>query len=270
MLYSTQVQEERHISPFVSNPAQNVKDVFLSVVIPAYNEELRLPSTLEHLLHYFDAQAYTVEVIIVNDGSSDTTAQVVKAFQSQCPYLRLVNMPKNQGKGAALQAGFKVAKGRYALMYDADRAVPIDTLEDWLYAEAPDALDHIIIGSRSVEEDGVVRRFNPFRHLVSLVFQKVSQWLIPDIEDTQCGFKLFPAHAYRLFADLQLEKGFAADLEYLMMAETYGFYVEERGVSWTNMAGSKVNVWIDSWKMLLAMFRIKYRTFKGSYRRFLR
>jgi glycosyltransferase involved in cell wall biosynthesis len=265
MLYSTQVQEERHISPFVSNPTLVVKDVFLSVVIPAYNEALRLPSTLEHLLHYFDAQAYTVEVIVVNDGSSDATAHVVQRFQAQCPYLRLVNMPKNQGKGAALQAGFKAAKGRYALMYDADRAVPIDTLEDWLYAESPDALEHIIIGSRSVEEDGVVRRFNPFRHFVSLVFQKLTQWLIPDIEDTQCGFKLFPAQAYRLFADLQFEKGFAADLEYLMMAETHGFYVEERGVSWTNMAGSKINVWVDSWKMLVAMFRIKYRTFKGRY-----
>jgi hypothetical protein len=134
MLYSTQVQEERHISPFVSNPAQNVKDVFLSVVIPAFNEEARLPSTLEHLLHYFGSQAYTVEVIVINDGSVDSTSDVVKAFQAQCPYLRLVNMAKNQGKGAALQAGFKVAKGRYALMYDADRAVPIDTIEDWLNA----------------------------------------------------------------------------------------------------------------------------------------
>ncbi|MFN9691660.1 MAG: dolichyl-phosphate beta-glucosyltransferase [Vampirovibrionales bacterium] len=265
MLYSTQVQEERHISPFVSSPTLGVKDVFLSVVIPAFNEAVRLPSTLKHVLQYLDSQAYTVEVIVINDGSVDDTAQVVENFQAQCPYLRLLNLPHNQGKGASLRAGFKAAKGRYALMYDADRAVPIDTIEDWLNAETPDALEHIIIGSRSVEEDGVVREFNPFRHFVSLVFQTLTQWLIPDIEDTQCGFKLFPAQAYRLFADLQFEKGFAADLEYLMMAETHGFYVEERGVSWTNMAGSKVNVWVDSWKMLFAMFRIKYRTFKGCY-----
>lgn len=266
MLYSTQVQEERHISPFLSNPTAYLKEILLSVVVPAYNEALRLPSTLEHLLQYFDSQAYLVEIIVVNDGSADATAEIVQAFQSQCPYLRLLNLPTNQGKGAALQAGFKVAKGRYALMYDADRAVPIDTLEDWISAEVPNAIEHIIIGSRSVEEEGVVRRFNPFRRMVSLIFQKASQCLIPDIEDTQCGFKLFPAQAYQLFAELQLEKGFAADLEYLMMAELHGFYVEERGVSWTNMVGSKVNVWVDSWKMLLAMFRIKYRTYKGTYK----
>ena len=266
MLYSTQIEAERHVSPFVSKPRFGILDVFLSVVIPAYNEEIRLPETLQHLLDYFDSQPYTVEIIVVNDGSHDKTAAVVQAFQAKSPYLHLVNLAQNQGKGFALRAGFKAAKGRYALMYDADRAVPIDTIEQWLTSESSSTLEHIIIGSRNVEEVGIVRRFNPFRRLVSLVFQNVSQWLIPDIEDTQCGFKLFPREMYRLFSDLQQEKGFAADLEYLMMAKTHGFYVEERGVSWTNMAGSKVNVWIDSWKMLFAMVRIKYRTLSGCYK----
>jgi hypothetical protein len=117
------------------------------------------------------------------------------------PYLFLVDLPKNKGKGFCIKMGFKYAKGEYALMYDADMAVPIYTLEQWLQEPCP--LNCIMIGSRNTEEEGVIRRFNPVRRLVSLVFQQVSQWVVPYVQDTQCGFKLFPKSIYSVLVSVQ-------------------------------------------------------------------
>ncbi len=252
-------------TPFLENVPLTFGEVkiFLSVVIPAYNEEKRLPPTLEHLIHYFDSKSYRVEIIVVDDGSQDQTRSVVKDFQNKVPYLHLIEHPHNRGKGACLQTGFQYAHGRYALMYDADMAVPIQTLDEWL--REPVTVEHIIIGSRNAVEEGVIRRFNPIRRFVSLVFQKISQWLVPQIQDTQCGFKLFPEKIYHLLASLQKEHGFSVDLEYLMLAQRYQFTIEERGVSWENRAGSKVNILTDSWKMLYAIFRIKWRSMRRVY-----
>jgi dolichyl-phosphate beta-glucosyltransferase len=238
----------------------------LSIIIPAYNEEERLPETLAHVVEYLNQQPYRAEIIVVSDGSTDTTVALVKKWQIEVPYLILIDVPENQGKGFCLKEGFTVAKGAYALMYDADKAVPIDTLDQWLTPTLLLSDSLIVIGSRNIKTEGVVRRFNPFRRLASVVFQKLTRLVAADIEDTQCGFKLFPQRAYHLFVDLQQEKGFAADLEYLTIAYAHGFEIEERGVSWTNMAGSKVRVLQDSWRLFCAVFRIKYAHWQGYYR----
>ena len=226
----------------------------LSVVVPAYNEERRLPATLSRLAAYLREQSYDWEIIVVDDGSEDRTAEAVSAIDlPQLGILRLAHC----GKGAAVRQGMLAARGRYRLLCDADLAVPPDFVARLLPPHGPNA--EIVIGSR---EAANARRFGepPSRHLLGRVFNVLTRLLVaPAIADTQCGFKLFTARAAETLFPLQTVGGFAFDAELLFLARRLGLDVQEVGVDWHYGSGSKVRPGRDSWRMLVDVARMRWR-----------
>jgi len=235
-------------------------DVYLSIVIPAYNEAQRLPRYLKQVCAYARALDKPCEVIVVDDGSDDQTADRVRELQHANSCLRLVQQPRNQGKGRAVQRGMLCAKGRYLLFTDADGATPIQEA-DRLLARLEHSGADIVIGSRRLQASTDIerQRSGPRELLSHLFFATVNLLAVPGIHDTQCGFKLFRRQAARrLFADLR-EAGWAFDVEILYKAQFAGMSIEEVAVNWSEMAGSKVTPLTDAWRMLRAIFRIRRR-----------
>jgi len=231
-----------------------------SVIIPAFNEAQRLPPFLERVVAHFEGRDEPYEVIVVDDGSTDGTADVVGA--RHLPAVRVLRLPANRGKGAAVRAGMLEARGAYRVFADADGATPIEELkrlEPILVAGAD-----VVIGSRVLADPGVSVITRPHRVAAGRVFN----WLIArlglrDIADSQCGFKAFtgPA-ASRLFESLSTD-GFGFDVEILLRARAAGCRVVEVPVNWTDQAGSKVGVLRHGpgmlWQILVARRRVGRR-----------
>jgi len=230
----------------------------LSVVVPAYNEADRLPRYLPDVIEYCSALAGGGEVLVVDDGSQDSTASYVEALAASAPVLRLVRQARNMGKGAAVRSGVMAAKGQYILFADADGATPIAEASRLLQA-AQEGSD-VVIGSRKVAAESVRRERSLLREFIGSTFYRITNLLaVPGIEDTQCGFKLFRrAAAERIFPRLQ-ENGWAFDVEILFLAQKYGFIIEEIPVNWTAIEGSKLRP-KDAIRMLLALMRIRRRS----------
>lgn len=242
--------------PAPRRPGQ--RDSMLSVVIPAYNEARRIPPTLERVLAYLGGRAEAAEVVVVDDGSTDGTAARVRSAAAARPEVRLVRLPRNAGKGAALRAGVAASRGRRVLVTDADLSTPIEDLP-----RLEDALDRgadIAVGSRSAPGAGIVRPQSPLRTWLgrggNVLIRAVA---VPGIRDTQCGFKLFDGPlGRRLFAACR-EDGFAIDVEALCMAGAHlGARIAEVGVRWEHRAGSKVR-WIHYAQALVDVARVAAR-----------
>jgi glycosyltransferase involved in cell wall biosynthesis len=235
---------------------------YLSVVIPAYNEEGRLPETLETLRQYLTDRPYTWEVIVANDGSEDGTEAVVREFGRAYPGFRVHSFP-HLGKGAAVKRGMLAAAGEYRFLCDADLSMPIELLERLLPPDGPAA--DIVIGSR--EAAGARRIGEPSgRWLMGRVFNGFTRLLAtPGIRDTQCGFKVFrrePAEA--LFAAQTLD-GFAFDAEILFLARKRGFSTAEVGIDWHYRAESKVRPFRDGWRTFRDLVVIRWRWLNRQY-----
>lgn len=230
----------------------------VSLVIPAYNEEQRLPAYLNNIRAYLDQCPWPAEVLVVDDGSRDGTAAYVCGVAATDPRIRLVQQPMNQGKGKAVERGVFEARGRYVLFTDADGATPIAELDKLLAAVGERA--EIAIGSRRQVSAEAERERTGLRQLMGNVFYSVVNFLaVPGIRDTQCGFKLFRTDVAReLFRDLN-EAGWAFDVELLYRAQLFGYGIAEVPVNWHEVAGSKVNPLKDAMKMFLAIFRIRRR-----------
>ena len=231
-----------------------------SVVIPAFNEAERLPPFLEKVVAYFEGRDEPYEVIVVDDGSSDGTADIVGA--RHLPSVRVLRLPANAGKGAAVRAGMLAAKGAYRLFVDADGATPIEELkrlEPTLVAGAD-----VVIGSRVLVDPGVAVTTRPHRVAAGRIFN----WLVArvglaDIADSQCGFKAFTGSAAsRLFEALSTQ-GFGFDVELLLLARAAGCKVVEVPVNWSDQAGSKVGVLRHGpgmlWQIVQARRRVRRR-----------
>jgi dolichyl-phosphate beta-glucosyltransferase len=230
----------------------------ISIVVPAYNEAARIGPTLARITDYLDARGRSYEVIVVDDGSRDATAEVVAAFADAHPLVRLLALAANAGKGAAVRAGVLASRGRTVLFSDADLSTPIEEVER-LEAALADGAD-VAIGSRSAPGD--VARHQPLgRRLQGRIFHLVVRALgfraVARVRDTQCGFKLFRAGAALvLFSELALA-GFAFDVEVLERA--HGRYrIAEVPVAWTHAEGSKVRPGIDALKMVRDLIRIRW------------
>lgn len=238
-------------------------DTHLSIVIPAYNEEQRLPAYLREVCAYTARLGKPCEIIVVDDGSRDQTTERVREIQGNCPALRLLRQPQNTGKGRAIQRGVLAAKGRYILFADADGATPIREANRLLRSMESERADLAIGSRRVVAPSGVQRQRRGNRAFMSrLFFALVNVLAVPGIQDTQCGFKLFRrSAAHHLFAQLH-ESGWAFDVEILYKAQFAGFRIVEVPVSWSEVAGSKVAPIRDAWRMLKAIFRIR-RQFAG-------
>ncbi len=229
----------------------------LSVVVPAYNEEKRLGASLKRMLAYFDAQDYPVEILVVDDGSSDGTAGIVQQIAACRSQVRLLAYQPNRGKGHAVRYGMLRAGGENVLFCDADLATPIEEVEKLL--AKLDAGYDIAIGSRDVPGSELIKRQSFVREMGGRTFNKLVQLLaVPGIRDTQCGFKLFTQQAsQRIFSQCRVEH-FAFDVEVLYLAlRIFDLRVAEVPVRWAHQEGSKVRFFRDALRMLKTLFRIR-------------
>ncbi len=237
----------------------------LSVIIPAYNEQRRLPATLESVHGYLTQRNLTFEILIVDDGSHDDTAEVVEMFAVAHSGVRLLSYQPNQGKGHAVRTGILSAKGDLMLIDDADGSSPIEELER-LERGITSGAD-LVIGSRAKSDESRQVQALAYRKWIGNTFNfLVQRLLLPGIYDTQCGFKLFKAEAAReIFAVAQID-GFGFDVEILHIARVRGYKIAEVGINWHNVEGSKVNVFADSPKMFLDVLQVVLRSLFGRYK----
>ena len=237
---------------------------YLSVVIPAYNEERRLPETLGAVVGYLRLQNYTWEIVVADDGSEDRTASLVRDVAQSEPNVRVLSLP-HRGKGSAVKHGMLAAGGKFRFLCDADLSMPIEHLARLLPGGASSA--DIVIGSR--EAAGARRIGEPRRRwLMGRVFNGMSQLLAtPGIADTQCGFKVFSAAAAQPLFALQTLDGFAFDAEILFLARRRGFSIAEVGIDWHYRAESKVRPLRDGWRTLRDLLIIRWGSMMGRYQR---
>ena len=233
----------------------------LSVVVPAFNEELRLPPSLERIQEYLGARQLSYEVLVADDGSRDGTARVVSELARSWPQLRLVSLPENRGKGAAVRAGMLAASGRMRLFTDADLSTPIEELGK-LESELELGAE-VAIGSRAVAGSAVELHQPAHREFMGKSYNRLLRALVlPGLHDTQCGFKLFTARAADVcFSELRCP-GFGFDAEVLLRASQSGLRVAEVGVVWRNARGTSVNSMSDSLRMLGGLWQL--RRMRGS------
>ena len=235
-----------------------------SVVIPAYNEEKRLPAYLRKTIAYFDDRGEAYEVIVVDDGSHDETVNVVERFQVDAPSVRLIKLAENRGKGCAVRTGMLETKGALCLFADADGATPIRELERLERAIANGA--DIAIGSRTARDPTRVVQERVFRKISGSIFNIAVRSLgVTGITDTQCGFKLFRAPVARaLFSVLQCD-GFSFDVELLFLAQRWKYRIAEVPIQWTEQAGSKVRIVRDGRRMIYDIWTVRRNYQRGLY-----
>jgi len=234
----------------------------LSIVIPAYNEETRLPATLEAVNTYVRGQEFSfVEVIVVDDGSRDSTSSVA----DRCTGVRLLKNPGNRGKGYTVRHGILEAKGEWILYTDADLSAPIGELHK-LQAAAERERADVAIGSRAIDRSLVGVHQSAFRELSGRAFNVIMRMVtgLP-FRDTQCGFKLFRATAAREIFSRQTLDGFSFDVEDLVIAKTLGIPAIEVPVVWNNVEGTKVGMW-SGVQSFIDLVGIRWRAITGRYR----
>ena len=230
--------------------------VELSVVVPAFNEERRLPPTLIDIIDFFDRKGISYEVLVIDDGSKDSTAEVVRKFERVRHQVRLIQLPKNYGKGHAVRLGVLNSRGARVLFADADGATPIQEFERLEAAVAGGA--DIAIGSRALASADTKVATSIHRRLLGRVFNKcVNLILLPTIADTQCGFKMFTRKAAMFLFRRQRADRFSFDVELLYMAHKADLNIKEVPINWTNVPGSKVNLVHDSLTMFRDVFRFR-------------
>lgn len=237
----------------------------LSIVIPAFNEERRLGASLVTLKAFLRWQRLNAEVLVVDDGSTDATATLVRKAAKAFVGLRLLSQPGNQGKGAAVKAGVLASRGKQILFSDADLSTPLEELTG-LQAALRQGAD-IAIGSRALDRSRISVRQPLYRELAGRVFNRLVQWVsVPGIRDTQCGFKLFKAPvAKRLFACQQVPR-FGFDVEVLFLARLAGYRIDELSVRWVNSPETKVRPIRDGGRAFIDLALIRLYQFQGRYR----
>ena len=235
----------------------------LSLVIPAYNEEARLPATLRRIAAYLRASNRTAEVIVVDDGSGDRTAEVTQSFISEDPSLRVVSNGVNRGKGFSVRHGALEARGRIVLFTDADLSAPIEEADKLLAALAN---ADIAIGSRALDRSLIEVHESPFREFAGIVFNKIVRicLLLPFV-DTQCGFKAFVRERCRILFEQQRMERFGFDPELLFLAKRHGLRVVEIPVRWAHSPTTRVHMLRDSVMMFLEVLRIRWNAIAGRY-----
>ncbi len=231
---------------------------FLSIIIPAFNESRRVRAGLEQIRDYLEHSALGAEIIVVDDGSSDATAEAVERFEPRGIPIRLLRNRINRGKGYSVRRGMRRAKGEVLLMTDADQSTPIWEIEKLLpFLEA--GFD-VVIGSRDMDESYISEHQPWYRHALGQALRCLRRRImLGDINDTQCGFKLFTrAAGKRIFAELASE-GFAFDCEVLLLARRMGCAIKEVGVVWCNDPDSRVHPIRDPILMLVSLVKTRWR-----------
>ncbi|WP_376791947.1 dolichyl-phosphate beta-glucosyltransferase [Thermoflexus sp.] len=237
-------------------------DPFLSIIIPAHNEERRLPQTLGQIDRFLQGWRQPAEVIVVENGSTDRTADIVEAFARDHPYVRLIQTPR-RGKGLAVRLGMLAARGRYRYICDADLSTPIEEVVKFL----PPQLEgfDVAIGSREVA--GARRIGEPlYRHVIGRLFNAIVRALaVPGFQDTQCGFKMFRAEVAEDLFRVQRLDGMSFDVEVLFIARMRRYRIVEVPVTWYFNPESRVRLFRDSLNMFRELLMIRWNAWKGYY-----
>jgi dolichyl-phosphate beta-glucosyltransferase len=236
---------------------------FLSIIVPAYNEEERLRKTIPEFLGFSSAFRMPVELVFVDDGSADGTSRVIQKAIQGFKSARLIRLSVNQGKGAAIRKGMFLARGKFRIFADADNSTPVWQAEKLL--EVADDRT-VVIGSRYVSGSQIKRKQSVYRVIGGRVLNLIIRIiLLPDIKDTQCGFKLFSERAVKeIFPKLRLNR-FSFDLEVLFLAKAFGYRIKEVPIEWENSPHSTVNPVKDGLKLLLDALKIKINMMRGEY-----
>ena len=238
----------------------------LSIIIPSYNEETRLPATLEKIAAYLKASGRASEVIVVDDGSRDHTADVAASFRGRIPALRVVTNGTNRGKGFSVRHGMLEAAGEFVLFTDADLSSPIEEA-DKLLAALESGYD-VAIGSRAIDRSLIEVHESRFREFAGIIFNKIVRIILRlPFVDTQCGFKAFRRERCRILFEQQRIERFGFDPELLYLARHHGLRSLEIPVRWAHSPATKVNMLRDSVQMFLDVFVIRWNALRGRYSR---
>lgn len=235
--------------------------IFLSVIIPAHNEENRLPDTLEQVFRFLEKQSFDSELVVVENGSTDKTFEVAQRFAGGHPNCRVLQSEK--GKGAAVRRGMLEARGEYRFMCDADLSMPVEETLKFI----PPGLDSFDLAIASREAKGAVR-YNepPYRHLGGRGINYIIQLLIlPGLNDTQCGFKCLRADVAEELFNRQTLSGWSFDIELLYLARRRRYRIREIPIHWYYHSETKVSAVRDALRMILDIFRIHANALRGRY-----
>src|SRR3989442_1696615 len=237
----------------------------LSIIVPSFNEESRLPATVEQIAEYLSTSGRRVEVLVVDDGSKDGTAAVAEYFRIKIPTLRVVSNGINRGKGYSVRHGMQEARGRIALFTDADLSAPIEEAGKLI-----DALgtNDLAIGYRAVDRSLISVHESRLREFAGIIFNKIVRivlWL--PFVDTQCGFKAFRRDRCAILFEQQRIERFGFDPELLYLARHHGLRAVEIPVRWGHSPATKVNMLRDSIRMFLDVFTIRWNALLGRYPR---
>lgn len=235
----------------------------LSIVIPAHNEEHRLPQTLEKIADFLAIQPYEAEVLIVENGSHDDTLFIAQRYAEMYPNIHALHLATS-GKGLAVREGMLKAIGEYRFICDADLSMPIEEVNKFL----PPILSGFDVAIASREAPGAVRYNEPaYRHLIGRIFNTLVRLVaLPGLQDTQCGFKCFSAAVTEKVFQRQTFEGWSFDVEVLYIAREHGYTILEVPIHWYYIAGSRVKLFRDSWQMAVDILTIRRNAKNGLYR----
>ena len=252
------VSEEKEIGMHDEN------DLYLSIVIPAYNEEKRIGGTLGNIINYLNKKDYKSEIIVVVDGSTDSTMNVIKKFGRKNARIKTIENKITRGKGYSVKKGMLETRGKFVLFTDADLSTPISEFEKlihWLEKGYD-----VAIGSRSLGDSQVEIRQPFVRESMGKIFNKIMSLLVcTGFKDTQCGFKCFRRQVINKIFSKQIINGFAFDVEIILIAKIHGFRVKEVPVRWLNSPHSKVSIIRDPLVMFCDLLRIKFYDLMKKY-----
>jgi glycosyltransferase involved in cell wall biosynthesis len=237
---------------------------FLSLIIPAHNEEQRLPTALQAIAAFLKEQSYSCEVLVIENGSTDSTYPVACSYIPSMPYLKVFK-EEGRGKGLAVRRGMLAATGEYRFYCDVDFSMPVEEVNHFI----PPALPDMDIAIASREARGAVRYNEPvYRHLMGRVFNSMVRWMaLPRLQDTQCGFKCFRAAVAEEIFSRQTMDGWSFDVEVLFIARRWGYRIVEVPIPWYYDSKSQVRAVADSWNMALSLIDMRRKARQGLYDR---
>jgi dolichyl-phosphate beta-glucosyltransferase len=237
----------------------------LSIIIPAFNEELRLPKSLQQIAEYVRRSQRETEILVVDDGSTDRTVSVAESFRDSLPLLRLVANGQNRGKGYSVRHGMLEARGDVVLFSDADLSAPIEEADKLIAALGS---NDVAIGSRALDRSLITVHESRFREFAGIVFNSIVRIVLRlPFVDTQCGFKAFRRERCRIIFEQQRIERFGFDPELLYLARHHGLKAVEIPVRWAHSPATKVNMLRDSVQMFLDVFTIRWNAMLRRYRK---